>query len=110
MKRAPECHSACQYALDVGMWPEHQCAGECQYPGQDPCPHCFESSGYMGRVHAATWWEPAWEDADPTRPCPHCNATGVVDSPLVTLDDLEELAADEADVKQAADAVSKRRA
>jgi hypothetical protein len=34
----------------------------------------------------------------------------VVDSPLVTLDDLEELAADEADVKQAADAVSKRRA
>jgi hypothetical protein len=34
MERAPECLTRCQYALDVGMWPEHQCAGECQYPGR----------------------------------------------------------------------------
>ncbi len=67
------------------------------YPGQAPCHHCFESSGYMGRVHPATWDDPAWEDADPTRPCSYCNVTGTVDSPLVTLSDLEDLAADEAE-------------
>lgn len=54
-----------------------------------PCPHCFESSGYAGRVHPHTWDDPAWEDADPTRPCPYCDATGFVDSEPVTLDDLE---------------------
>lgn len=54
-----------------------------------PCPHCFESSGYAGRAHPHTWDEPAWEDADPTRPCPHCEGTGLIDSVLVTLDDLD---------------------
>lgn len=66
-----------------------------EYPGQAPCPHCFESSGYAERVHPATWYEPSWSDSDPTRPCPYCNATGIVGCPLVTLDDLEELAAEE---------------
>jgi len=56
---------------------------------QAPCPHCFESSGYAARYHSHTWYEPAWEDADPTRPCPYCDATGFVDSEPVTLDDLE---------------------
>jgi hypothetical protein len=67
-----------------------------EYQGQAPCPHCFESSGYAARVHQATWYEPAWEDSDPTRPCPYCNGTGTVDSELVTLEDLEELAFEEA--------------
>lgn len=25
------CANGCQYAKDVGMWPEHSCGGECQY-------------------------------------------------------------------------------
>lgn len=25
------CADGCQYAKDVGMWPEHSCGGECQY-------------------------------------------------------------------------------
>lgn len=25
------CAQGCQYAKDVGMWPEHSCGGECQY-------------------------------------------------------------------------------
>jgi hypothetical protein len=66
-----------------------------EYPGQAPCPHCFESSGYAARHHYATWDDPAWSDSDPTSPCPYCNATGTVDSPLATLEDLEDLAAEE---------------
>ena len=68
-----------------------------EYPGQAPCPNCFESSGYVSRTISATWYEPAWEDTDYSRPCPVCNGTGTVDSPLATLDDLENLAADEAE-------------
>ena len=65
------------------------------YPGQAPCPHCFESSGYMGRTVSATWNDPGWDESDPTQPCPYCNTTGTVDSPLATLEDLEDMAAEE---------------
>lgn len=47
--------------------------------GLGPCPHCFESSGYEARVHSATWYEPAWADADPMRPCSKCGGTGYVE-------------------------------
>lgn len=42
----------------------------------DSCPHCFESSGYMSRTISATWYEPAWEDTDYSRPCSYCHGTG----------------------------------
>ncbi len=34
-------------------------------------------SGYEARYIPATWYEPAWEDTDYSRPCEHCNGTGV---------------------------------
>lgn len=46
MKSHPDCAKECQYAKDIGMWPEHQCAGVCQYslrsdgPEERKCPHC----------------------------------------------------------------------
>jgi hypothetical protein len=45
-----------------------------------PCPHCFESSGYEARIHPATWYEPAWEDTDYSRPCKFCDGTGSIKS------------------------------
>jgi hypothetical protein len=45
--------------------------------GKCACPYCFESSGYEARYIPATWYEPAWEDTDYSRPCEHCNGTGV---------------------------------
>lgn len=67
-----------------------------EYPGQAPCPACFESSGYAARTVSATWYEPSYDEPDPTRRCEECSGTGTVDSPLATLDDLEELAFEEA--------------
>ena len=61
------------------------------YNGFAPCPHCFESSGSAGRVHPATWDDPAWEDADPAKPCPYCEATGYVECEPITIEDLEEI-------------------
>lgn len=48
---------------------------------EEPCPYCFESSGYEARYIPATWYEPAWEDTDYGRPCKHCNGTGVYQPP-----------------------------
>lgn len=31
MKVSSQCKDRCQYAVDVGMYPEHRCFGECQY-------------------------------------------------------------------------------
>lgn len=41
------------------------------------CPHCFEGTGYEARYIPATWDEPAWEEADGSRPCEYCHGTGV---------------------------------
>lgn len=65
------------------------------YPGYAPCPYCFESSGYAERVHPHTYYEPGWSDADPTRPCPECNGTGMVECKPVTLEDLDNEDAEE---------------
>lgn len=62
-----------------------------EYPGQAPCPHCFESSGHPIRIIPASWTDPAYAEPDYRRVCEECNGTGTVDAPLVTLDDLEEL-------------------
>lgn len=102
--RASDCRVRCQYAADVSMLPEHECAHVCQYaersseaphPGLAPCPHCFESSGYAARHYPHTWDEPGWSEPDPTRPCHHCEGTGSVECAPVTLGDLEEMAAEE---------------
>jgi len=66
------------------------------YPGQAPCPVCYESSGYVW-LHGNDWDSGPWSHETNIR-CEHCNGTGTVDAPLVTLDDLENLAADEAEV------------
>lgn len=65
-----------------------------QYPGQAPCPACFESSGYVWE-HGNDWDSGPWSHQT-NIPCRYCNGTGTVDSPLATLDDLENEAADEA--------------
>lgn len=65
------------------------------YPGLAPCPHCFESSGYAARLVPATWYDPAYAEADPLHPCPYCNGTGDVECEDVTLEDLEERDAQE---------------
>lgn len=49
--------------------------------GQCACPYCFESSGYEARDIPATYYEPAWQDTDYSRPCEHCNGTGVYRRP-----------------------------
>lgn len=67
------------------------------YPGQAPCPHCYESSGYVWE-HGNDWNSGPWSNQT-NIPCKHCNGTGSVDAPLVTLDDLEELAMDEVEGK-----------
>lgn len=28
---APQCSECCQYAVDVGVWPTHQCFRRCMY-------------------------------------------------------------------------------
>lgn len=101
MQLHERCQKTCQWAADVAM-PEYACVSACQlldsdepYPGQAPCPACFESSGYKARCHPDTWEEPGWAEPDPMRPCEECGGTGTVDSPLATFDDLEELAAEE---------------
>jgi hypothetical protein len=67
------------------------------YPGQAPCPHCFESSGYVWE-HGNDWNSGPWSHQT-NIPCKYCHGTGSFDAPLVTLDDLEELAMDEAEGK-----------
>lgn len=66
-----------------------------EYPGQAPCPACFKSSGYVWE-HGNDWNTGPWSNQTNIR-CSHCNGTGMVDSPLATLDDLEAQAADEAE-------------
>jgi hypothetical protein len=58
-----------------------------RYEPYAPCPHCFESSGYLARYHHATWDDPAWEDADPMSPCPECGGTGWMPASEVGPDD-----------------------
>lgn len=74
---------------DHGPW----VLSEDLYPGQAPCPHCFESSGYVWE-HGNDWNSGPWSNQTNIR-CSHCNGAGTVECPLVTLDDLDELAAEE---------------
>lgn len=64
------------------------------YEQQAPCPCCFESSGYMARVHPDTWSEPGWAEPDPTRPCEHCDGTGSVDAQPIDMADLAIMCGD----------------
>lgn len=63
-----------------------------------PCPACFESCGFAGT------WHTSWDDPygsffeDRSRPCPECNGSGYVEAEQITLEDLENIAAEE--VKQ----------
>jgi hypothetical protein len=79
--------------------PEAVCAKfartEDEYPGHAPCPACFESSGHPVRIVPASWTDPSYAEPDYGRVCEECNGTGTVDSPLVTLDDLENEAAEQ---------------
>lgn len=68
---------------------------EAEYPGQGPCPACFESSGYIWE-HGNDWDSGPWSHQT-NIPCRHCNGSGTVNSPLATLDDLENEAAEESD-------------
>lgn len=65
------------------------------HPGYAPCPNCFESSGYMAQTIRATWTDPAYEDCDYSRRCSECEGTGMVECEPRTLDDLDELTAEE---------------
>lgn len=65
-----------------------------EYPGQAPCPACFESSGYVWE-HGNDWNSGPWSHQT-NIPCRECHGTGIVECPLVTLEDLENMAAEEA--------------
>lgn len=88
-----------QRALELDGEKLHHLTGEDHgpyfgdYPGQAPCPHCFESSGYIWE-HGNDWNSGPWSHQT-NIPCRHCNGTGTVDSPLVTEDDLDNMAAEE---------------
>lgn len=60
-----------------------------RYTGFQPCPCCFESSGYMSKLVPASWTDPGYEDTDYTRRCDECNGRGMVPCVPRTLDDLE---------------------
>lgn len=54
-----------------------------------PCPHCFESSGYVWE-HGTSWETGPWSHQT-NIPCRECNGTGVVEEyEQATLDDLLE--------------------
>lgn len=72
------------------------------YPGQSPCPHCFESSGYIWE-HGNDWHSGPWSHQT-NIPCKHCNGTGTVEAPLATLEDLENESAE----REAADEERRR--
>jgi ssDNA-binding Zn-finger/Zn-ribbon topoisomerase 1 len=95
MDRAPECRNRCQYAIDVQMWPEHQCADECQYRVVR-CDAC----GSEGRILRGQY-----EDEYDDGPCPACEGTGeeIVEVEPIDQDDLIAMGG-------FADAVTKRRA
>jgi len=82
----------CYCAAMGACQPGGPCEAEEPYNGQAPCPHCFESSGYAERWNPHTWDDPGFSDADPTRPCPHCDGTGSVECEPITLQDLEDMA------------------
>lgn len=67
-----------------------------EYPGQAPCYAC-EGSGYEWE-HGNDWDSGPWSHQTNVH-CEHCNGTGVVDAPLVTLEELEFLAEEEAAAK-----------
>lgn len=79
---------------DPFMYPCNQQGCPHQHPeaATEPCPYCFESSGFEARYIPATWYEPAWEDTDYSRPCEHCNGTGVFErrAPAATAQTAEE--------------------
>lgn len=58
------------------------------HPGLAPCPHCFESSGFAARSVPHTYWEPGYDEVDPTMPCPYCHGSGSVECEPRTLDDI----------------------
>lgn len=87
---------------DHGPW----CAADL-YPGQAPCPSCFESSGYIWE-HGNDRNTGPWS-VQTTIQCKHCNGTGTVDAPLATMDDLENLSADEDEARRARDISRNRR-
>lgn len=64
-------------------------ADQDEYPGQAPCPGCFESSGYVWE-HGHDWNTGPWSHQTNIR-CRECNGTGTVDCPLITLEDLSEI-------------------
>lgn len=59
------------------------------HPGLAPCPHCFESSGYIWE-HGNDWESGPWSNQT-NIPCSHCHGTGSVEAEPITLDDLEEI-------------------
>jgi hypothetical protein len=58
------------------------------YPGYGPCPHCFESCGYV--VEHGNDWNSGPYSHQTNIPCPVCHGTGEVEASPVTLDDLDE--------------------
>lgn len=60
-----------------------------QEPGLAPCPHCFESSGYVWE-HGNDWESGPWSHQTNT-PCSYCAGSGVVDEPRA----IEDMTSDE---------------
>lgn len=65
-----------------------------RYNGQAPCPHCFESSGYVWE-HGNDWNSGPWSHQT-NIPCSYCDGTGSVEDEPMTLDDMDEAFGEEA--------------
>jgi hypothetical protein len=57
------------------------------YPGYAPCPHCFESCGFV--CEFGTDWNDGPYVHQTRIPCRECEGTGMVEAEPITMEDLD---------------------
>lgn len=63
--------------------------GDDPYPGYAPCPHCFESCGFV--CEFGNDWNDGPYVHQTRIPCSECEGTGMVEAEPITLDDLDNI-------------------
>jgi hypothetical protein len=59
------------------------------YPGYGPCPHCFESCGFV--CEFGNDWNDGPYVHQTRIPCRECEGTGYVEAEPITLDDFDNM-------------------